>query len=479
MVAELLPFLNRFRKFSVETNLCRIEPYIMLRTIVLVTYLATVRNSKMQMSILRNRLLSTVFGLLALVCGHCSWTFGQDSEILKQLNSGDEEQQLLAIEQIGSLDDKGAVYLEPLISLLSGENRDVANQAALCIGAMGPVALKAAPALVANMDDFADTTAEKEQLWLSFSRALFGIGPTVVPTLVAGIDDANLPQFVGICAALHDLGPAAEPALPKLIAKAKENKYGYRWSAVYVMEAIGKPAVEAMPVLIDCLKDEDFQFQVVACRVLAAIGPEAKEAKPYLFDIIEKGTPSAKGRAAIALGSIGFSDGDDDKVLKTLLAALNEFNQVVRERAVIGIGRLGPKAMPIVEEVRKAANSQDFASRSEACLALWRITGDAREATDILISLFEYLEHDLLAITALGEMGPAAAPAIPELLKRMENEDLSYALEGAVALGKMGPAAASAIPKLTELSKSVDPELRIVAKKALKAIDTPLDSPAK
>jgi HEAT repeat protein len=440
---------------------------------------ASLRNLTMQFFTDRLRSFPVIAMAMAIVCGLNSWTLGQDADIVKQLHSADAEQQLLAIEQIGALDEKGAVYLDSLIQLLSGKDRDVANQAALCIGAMGPVALRAAPALVANMDDFADTTTEKEQLWISFSRALFGIGPKVVPTLVAGIDDANLPQFVGICAALHDLGDVAEPALPKLIAKAEENKYGYRWSAVYVMEAIGKPAVKAMPILIDCLKDEDFQFQVVACRVLAAIGPEAKEAKPYLYDIIEKSAPSARGRAAIALGAIGCSDGDDEKVLSTLVSALNQFNQVVRERAVIGIGRLGPKAMPIVEEVRKAANSSDFAGRSEACLALWRITGDAREATDILISLFEFLEHDLLAITALGEMGPAAAPAIPELLKKMENEDLSYALEGCVALGKMGSAAASAIPKLLELSKSPDSELRIVAKKALQLIDVPLDRPAK
>jgi HEAT repeat protein len=321
------------------------------------------------------------------------------------------------------------------------------------------------------MNDFADATTEREQLWISFSRALYGIGPTVVPTLVAGIDDANLPQFVGICAALHDLGPVAEPALDKMIVKAENDEYGYRWSAMYVMEAIGKPSVKAMPILIKALKDKDFQFQVIACRVLAAIGPEAKEAKPLLYEIIENGAPSARGRAAIALGAIGFSDGDDEKVMKALVGAMNQFNQVVRERAVIGIGRLGPKAMPIVDDVRAAANNPSFAGRSEACLALWRITGDAQEALDILVSLFGFLEHDLAAIQALGELGPEAAPAIPELLTKMEDEDISYALEGCVALGKMGPAASAAIPKLRELSKHEDPELRIVAKTALRQID--------
>ena len=282
------------------------------------------------------------------------------AELKQLLQSKELGEQLEGIQRVGRLRSGGAPLLDELIVLLASENNDVSNRAALVIGAMGPIAIRAAPALIANMDDDQAKTEDRDYIWISFSRALFGLGPKSIPIMVDAIDSANHAQLAGICGALYDFGTAAKPALKKLIAKAEQDVLD-SWPAMYVMEAIGKPSVEAMPLLLKSLKQDNFQLQVIACRVLTVIGPEAKAAKPLLHELMQTtGNTSARGRAAIALGSIGIAGGDDRNLLNSMSQLLEDPNQVVRERAVIGIGYLKGDALPVVENVRKAANDPKF-----------------------------------------------------------------------------------------------------------------------
>ncbi len=397
----------------------------------------------------------------------------QDKSILQTLQSGNPDDQIAVLAELSEADDRGAEYVAALAPLLSGKNKDVANLAAEVLGWIGPKAMPAAPALVDNMDDLVALTSDREQVWITFSRALSGIGPDVVPYLIERLPEANLAQYLGICAALHDLGDAAAPAVPALIAKAEGRDNTMVWSALYAMEHVGAAAEPAMPMILDALNNDDFQMPLIACRVIASLGPKAKDAKARLYELAGSEVPSTCSRAAIALGAVGFTDGDDEQLLGVLVKLLHNPNQVVRERAVQGIGKLGKAAAPIVEEVRNAAMNPQFAGRSQACLSLWRITGDAKEPLEILIRLFDSLDHDLYAIAAVGEMGSDAAGAVPALLAAIDNEDESYAIEVLKSLAKIGPGAKDALPKLRELSSHFDREIRTLAKQAIRTIEPP------
>lgn len=393
------------------------------------------------------------------------------AELAEMLRSEDAMKQLEAIERIGKYRSQGSPMLDELIRLLSSENHEVAGRSAMVIGAMGPIAIKAAPVLIANMKN-EQAVADAEYLWMGFSRALFGLGPKVIPTLVESIPDANRSQFAGICGALYDFGTAAKPALDAVAIKAQQDN-AFRWPAIYVLEAIGKPSVQAMPLLLESLDAADFQVQVITCRALAAIGPEAKAAQPKLLGLAKKGNPSVRGRAAIALGALGIGEKDSSSVLQTLTELLDDPSQVVRERAMIGIGYLKQEGAPLLDRVRKAMTDPKFAARSQACVAYWRISGDSQLAIEQLVLLMDQIDHDLTAISALGELGEAGVDAIPALLKKMESEDLSYALEGCRSLGRMGPAAKSALASIEKLCDSDDAELRIVARAARDEIEHP------
>jgi HEAT repeat protein len=89
------------------------------------------------------------------------------------------------------------------------------------------------------------------------------------------------------------------------------------------------------------------------------------------------------------------------------------------------------------------------------------------------------------AAQALGKMGAAAAPAVPDLIGALDTHpSREPSLEGppryykdarwvaADALGAIGPPAASALPKLRELaSKDDEPEVRDAAAAAVKKIE--------
>ena len=89
------------------------------------------------------------------------------------------------------------------------------------------------------------------------------------------------------------------------------------------------------------------------------------------------------------------------------------------------LGRMGPAAAEAVPQLLKALEDE-----------VWMVRSDAAEA--------------------LGKMGPEAAEAVPQLLKALEDEVWIVRQDAAKALSKMGPAAAEAVPQLLKLLEDKD-----------------------
>ena len=71
-------------------------------------------------------------------------------------------------------------------------------------------------------------------------------------------------------------------------------------------------------------------------------------------------------------------------------------------------------------------------------------------------------------IRALGWFGPAAASAVPQLLRALDSEHRGVRREAVIALGKIGPEARAAIPALTAITE--EPIIGYHAKYALESI---------
>lgn len=182
----------------------------------------------------------------------------------------------------------------------------------------------------------------------------------------------------------------------------------------------------AVPALVEKLADPAFRSSVT--EILSVIGPAAKPAVAALVKALDDGDPQSRGDAAVALAAIG---ADAVEAAPSLLKILADEagDDGLRYAAAYALGRIGPGAAAAEPVLRRLAESKDELMATVAVWATLKIKPDDA-------SLFE--------------------TAVP-LLRRALRADREMArLEAAVALGDIGPAAASAIPML-ELVAEDDP----------------------
>ena len=71
----------------------------------------------------------------------------------------------------------------------------------------------------------------------------------------------------------------------------------------------------------------------------------------------------------------------------------------------------------------------------------------------------------------ISGMGPDAAPAVPALIKALEDPEPTVRFPVLVALGEIGPAAKAAVPKLKQMmDEEINDEIAAAAKRALRRI---------
>ena len=71
----------------------------------------------------------------------------------------------------------------------------------------------------------------------------------------------------------------------------------------------------------------------------------------------------------------------------------------------------------------------------------------------------------------ISGLGPAAAPAVPALIKALDDPEASVRFPVTVALREIGPAAEAAVPRLKKMvDEEINDEVAAGAKRALKAI---------
>ena len=200
---------------------------------------------------------------------------------------------------------------------------------------------------------------------------------------------------------------------------------------------LGATAVET---LRERLSDPALRGRVL--EILAAIGPAAKPAVDDMIRLLADADPVTRGDAAVAIAAIGPDAVVAVPALTKMLA--DESAPVARYPAAFALGRIGPAAKSAAEQLRAVATSPDEVLATVALWATLKITPEDK-------SLLEQ--------------------AIPALRKAVRAEREIVRLEAAVALGEIGSAAASAIPIL-ELVSEEDPSkpVRAAAAAALAKI---------
>ncbi len=205
-----------------------------------------------------------------------------------------------------------------------------------------------------------------------------------------------------------------------------------------------------------------------AANALGAIGPDAGEAVPALAAALrDDPDPQVRGDAALALAKMAPAS---RTAVPALAEALSDENPLTRMNAALALFRLKEEARPAIPALTRAVkdprneqylNTFAVTIREMAVLALGRAGAGTAEVVPALAEALEDARTDLArraAAQALGEVGPEARPAVPQLrgLLHDENADVRLAVEE--ALRKIGWDPAQDHPDRPEELELPEPE---------------------
>ncbi|MFM7242720.1 MAG: HEAT repeat domain-containing protein [Planctomycetaceae bacterium] len=353
---------------------------------------------------------------------------------------GETEERLQAILTLGSIGDKAAAAAPAIVKVLESGDPSLGLASAFALGRLKAAGADEALTKAAASDDsFLAAVAawalarihpdDRALVDQALARLRKGIANPDAEAREAAV--TGLSSLAEGMAAADRAGLAAE--LVPLLADQERDVGRAAGAALIRLGADAAPAIRAK------LSDPAVRLQLM--EVIAALGSSAKAAVPELVTAL--GDPQARGEAAVAVAAIGADAAEAVPTLGSLLADA-QADPGIRYAACYALGRMGPAAIAAEPVIRGLTESKDELMATVAVWAALRIKPDDA-------SLF--------------------ASAVPRLRRALRNDSELVRLEAAVALGDIGPAAAAAIPIL-ELVAEDDPvkQVRQAAATALPKI---------
>lgn len=259
------------------------------------------------------------------------------------------------------------------------------------LGAMRPPPLEALPALRVAMAG--------DNVPFHAARAIWRIQPdaaAVLPVLDRLFDGHD----EEVCDLVCEMGPAAAPLLPRLLAAMGSEVWDVQWAVA---------------------------------DALAAVAPDDAESQRVLLLALGHDSPLVRSGAARALAQSGALH---VPVLARLLADLADTRAAW---AAFALGLIGPAAAQALGELRKGMRGADPVLAQACQIAVARI--GSTDSVDLLIEMLADPQagpERAAAAEALGMLGPAARPARRALEALVHDADANVADAASSALAQMG-----------------------------------------
>jgi HEAT repeat protein len=228
---------------------------------------------------------------------------------------------------------------------------------------------------------------------------------------------------------------------------------------------------EDLPYLQKALQDSDREVRVRAAFQLAKLGWLGEEAIPALVDALASEAKEERWRAAQLLSSFRTRAAPAREALGRLL---RDPVPEVRIQAAITLYFLDPRAnegLPVVLEALRspdplqAIDAAGILRAKEALPELRsRILGDARRAVV------------LAAADAMRRIEGSPEPAIAALDEALRANGAEVRANAAAALGNLGAAAAPALPNLLQAARDPEAAVRAAVAAALPRVARPGDA---
>ncbi len=261
-------------------------------------------------------------------------------------------------------------------------------------------------------------------------------------------------------------GAVEDLPVQELITVLKNtNDYYLLSKAASALIQTGPPAI---PSLIKALKTPDIFVRRSVINILVKIGPDAI---PALNRALED--PDIRVYAADALGDMGPQASESIPVLISKLEG--EHDYYFRSRVTAALGKIGSAAVPSIVKLLK---SNDESLHWDAAQALGNMGPEAIDAVPDLIRTFKTEKRQtrdntgfLVAERAVIALGKIGSGAVPHLVKCFRSKVGTVRRHAVEALRSMGPLAKDAVPYLLEELKDKNIGVSASAASALIIID--------
>jgi HEAT repeat protein len=267
---------------------------------------------------------------------------------------------------------------------------------------------------------------------------------------------------------LQKIAPLDPKYVPQLVPFLGDKSVAFRRFAAEALGKIGPEARSAVDDLAGLLKDADESVARTAARALGEIGPQAQDAVPALCAVLNRGTDAELlGAAADALEKI---QAKGKAVADAYTKLLEHDAAALRLKAVQGLTRLGPEAVNLVVLVRFRADRDPAVARLGQEAVRRKLRSLTKKDVRDLVNLLQDRsgENRLVAAEGLGQIGAEANSATAALARALKDSEAAVCRQAARSLGDIGPAARGAVPDLcATLRAGSDTQLLVLAAEAL------------
>lgn len=174
------------------------------------------------------------------------------------------------------------------------------------------------------------------------ARLLQDLGPAAqpaVPEIVAALDGDAPPSPSYLVNALAHIGPASAPAVPTLIRLLDSE--GLSGNAIFALSQIGPQATAAVPALLNKAKTATGDERLSCLGALADIAPQTPELLPQVIELLKSSDAGERSVGSRMLARMGTSTANVLEALETVM--LDDEWLDPRLDAAEAIYRLDPK----------------------------------------------------------------------------------------------------------------------------------------
>ena len=275
-----------------------------------------------------------------------------------------------------------------------------------------------------------------------------------IPVAIRGLEDSQVVVQNAAISALAEIGEPAVVPLQKVLQPTTAPALLERAAAALAL--IGPAAALAVPELTKLLSHREERVVMQSVRTLGSIGPQAKSAVPELLKLLTSAKESRRLQLHVVT-TLGEMGPDSAAAVPQLIQLLSHDDEAIRRVAAKSLGFIGPAAKSAVPKLIAALHDKAGSVTLHAAEALGRMGPDA--APELIAGLKdEKLRH--WAAIILGDIGPAAKMAVPDLIKALQDPRPDIRREAVIALAHIGPEAQPAVPALLKLlnsSEMLDP----------------------